>query len=289
MRIVVTGGSGRIGSATAAALREAGHEVLTLDQRPPANMDLPHRVIDLRNRDAVRQAIEGYEAICHIGEIPGIYNNDPQGTFQINVTIGTGVMQSAITVGMRKIIYTSTCQVYGCWGIEHALQIPPDYLPLDEDHPLRPCNAYAASKFSNEHYARLLSMRHSVSVAAFRFPAVLNDAHPKYPGGLKPHYAPPKVRRPGDGFNTWLHLADAATAYVRAIETDWVGFEAFHFVADDIRGRTPTRQVVAEQAPNLTYSCVGDDFASPVTTAKARRMLNWWPAMTRNRVESSAA
>jgi nucleoside-diphosphate-sugar epimerase len=289
MRIVVTGGSGRIGSATAAALREAGHEVLTLDQRPPANLEAPHRVIDLRNRDAVRQAIEGYEAICHIGEIPGIYNNDPQGTFQANVTIGTGVMQSAITVGMRKIIYTSTCQVYGCWGIEHALQIPADYLPLDEEHPLRPCNAYAASKFSNEHYARMLSMRHGVPVAAFRFPAVLSDPNSKHLGGFKPSDGSRKVRGPGDGFNTWLHFTDAASAYVRAIEADWVGFEAFHFVADDIRGRTPTRQVVAEQAPKLTYSCAGDDFASPVTTTKARRMLNWRPTMTRNRVESSAA
>lgn len=282
MRIVVTGGSGKIGTATASALREAGHEVLTLDQKPPAHVDLPHRVIDLRDREAVRQAIEGYEAICHLGELASIHNSDPQATFVTNVTIGTGVMQSAITVGMRKIIYTSSCQVYGCWGVEYGLIIPPDYLPLDENHPLRPCNAYAASKVANEQYAQVLAMRHGVSVAAFRFPVVLNSPRAKSADA-------PQVRRAPDGLSTWVHGNDAANAYVQAIGSAWTGFEAFHFVADDIRGSMQTRQMLAEQAPHLTFIGMASDYASPVSTAKARRMLNWRPFMSRQLMESSAA
>lgn len=278
MKIVVTGGSGRIGQAVTRAMRGAGHEVLSLDRVPPVDLSVSHRVIDLRDPNAVLPAMEGAGAVCHVGEIPNIIRGDHAGCYSTNTTIGATVMEACASVGVTKLIYTSTCQVYGCWGAENGSLADPVYLPLDEDHPLQPRNAYALSKVANETYARLLADRTGMSVAAFRFPGVFTvDSWEKRLGFIpnRPHDG---QTRPRDGLGTYLHIDDAALAYVRAVESTWAGFEAFHFVAETVRTALPIRAALLERYPHAPLPDDWPDFAAPVSTAKARRMLDWKPA-----------
>ncbi len=273
MKVVVTGGSGRIGSMTAQALRDAGHEVLTLDQLPPVDLTSTHRIIDLRDASAVRLAIQGYEAICHIGEMPNIRNNQQQVCFATNTQIGSAVMQSAADVGMTKIIYTSTCQVYGCWGSENGPLTPPRFLPMDETHPVQPSNMYALSKVANEMYARILSDRTGISVAAYRLPATHTPDFLKAYASRIGHTIDRPLRK--DGFGTHLFVEDAANAYLRGIESTWAGFEAFHFVADEVLTSVPVREALLEYYPQTPLPENWGDFASPVVSDKAKRMLGW--------------
>jgi nucleoside-diphosphate-sugar epimerase len=276
MKIVVTGGSGRIGQAVVQAMGVAGHDVLSLDRIPPEDPSVPHRVIDLRDADAVQAAFDGAATVCHLGEIPNIIRGDRAGCYATNTAIGATVMESAANAGVSKLIYTSTCQVYGCWGSENGSLADPVYLPLDENHPLQPRNAYALSKVANETYARLLAERTGMSVAAFRFPGVMTaEMWEDRVSHARPR-ASNKPRRP-DGFGTYLHVDDASAAYMRAVEASWAGFEAFHFVADTVRSSQPIRAALLERYPKTPLPEDWPDFAAPVSTDKARRILGWRP------------
>ncbi len=277
MKVVVTGGSGRIGSATARVLREAGHEVLTLDRSPPADLSKPHRVIDLADKQAVRLAFEGAEAVLHLGEQPNIFAGDWQQVYSHNTHIGSLVMETAALVGAAKLVYTSSCQVYGCWGHENGTPNPPQALPIDETHPLQPSNSYALAKVANETYARLLADRKKIAVAVFRPPLTYTtEMEPEMLDRLAKRRRPRSLRL--DGLGTTLHVEDAATAYLAVITVGWSGFEAFHFASDDVVTDIPVRQVLAERYPHLPR--LPESWGanqSPMSTQKARDLLGWRP------------
>jgi len=277
MKVVVTGGSGRIGSATARAFRQAGHDVLTLDRRSPGDLSQAHRVIDLADRVAVRLALEGAEVVLHLGEQPNISRGDWQQVYGCNTQIGSVVMETAWEVGATKLIYTSSCQVYGCWGLENGAVKLPVSLPLEETHPLQPANTYALSKVANEMYARMLSDRKQLDIAVFRPPMTYV---PEMASEMLQRMTtlPGPRRLSNDGFGSNLHVEDAANAYLAAITVGWTGFEAFHFAADDVVTDIPIREVMMERYPHLPPlpESWGPN-QTVVSTKKARDMLGWRP------------
>ena len=273
MKIVVTGGSGRIGSETARLLRERGHDVLTLDVRPPADASLAHRVVDLRAASALRKIFDGMDIVLHLGEMPGPGDTPSEG-YTHNTEVGATVMQAACQMGVKKLIYTSSCQVYGLWGIECGPVVEPQYLPLDEKHPMQPQNPYALSKAANEQFAWMMSRRFGIPVAAYRFPAVWSSPLSEIVEWTKRRK---RFEVPRDGLGAYLHISDAASAYVCGVERDWTGFEAFHFVANDHRYATSSRQAMLERFPHAPLPEDWHADASPVSTAKARDMLGWVP------------
>lgn len=272
MKVAVTGGSGKIGRAVVRHLRERGHDVLSLDIVPPADQSLPFRVLDLRAASAVRKAFDGQDAVCHLGEWANVYVG-PAETYATNCEIGSTVMSAAKQAGIGRFIYTSTCQVYGFWGSDLATQPAPP-LPIDELTPLRPQNAYALSKVSNEAFARLMAADGSMPIAAFRFPFVTNASQIEGMGRYRRHS---KDVMP-EGFGTYIASDDAARAFVLALDAGWTGFEAFHFVADDLLFDGNFKELMQKVWPGLTFPAGWSADTMPVTTAKARQRLGWTTA-----------
>jgi nucleoside-diphosphate-sugar epimerase len=235
LRVAVTGGSGRIGRFVIRALLERGHEPYNIDVVKPLESNCEFLEVDLQDRERIRASLKCADALCHLAEIPNI--SDPlteDGVFSHNTRVAATVLKAAADFKMRRAIYTSTCQVYGCWGF-HA--IPPEYLPLDESHPLRPQNAYAQSKVANEGFAKLMALRNGLSIAAFRFPWVLSSEMDKPENPIWD-----QLRNSSglcDGFGTYLHAEDAARAFVLALESPRPGFEAYHFAANDTFSSIP--------------------------------------------------
>ena len=150
-RVLVTGAAGFIGSHLVEALLEQGAAVRAfvrytsradtgLLRLLSAEMQESIDVVagDLRDPHAVEQAVAGCEYVFHLGAliaIPYSYVH-PVETASTNVTGTINVLTACRTHGVKRLIHTSTSEVYGT-----ALRIP-----IDESHPLQPQSPYSASK-----------------------------------------------------------------------------------------------------------------------------------------------
>lgn len=275
LRVAVTGGSGRIGRNVVKLFVARGHSVINLDRHVPG--DSPGRFVyaDLRHREVVQPIFEQVDAVCHLGEIPGLGgSSSPDEVYAHNTQIGAVVLQAAADLKLKRVVYTSTCQVYGCWGPSF---IAPVRLPMDESHPLQPQNAYAMGKVANEGYAAMVAQQHGLSVAIFRFPAVFEW---DVTGKDEKHFMHwiRHATAEAEGFGTYLHCADAARAFLLAIENPRPGCEAYHFVAREVITAVPIAERLRKVYPN--YPPLPADwppFATPALTTKAKAHFGWEP------------
>jgi nucleoside-diphosphate-sugar epimerase len=274
LRVAVTGGSGKIGSALVRKLLELGHAVVNLDLVPPEEpSDARFVQVDLRDRAQVKAAFEHVDVVCHLGEIPHAHHDGmpPAEIFAANTAIGSTVLQTAADLKLRRVIYTSSCQVYGCWGNRSRI-VPPVKLPMDETQPLRPQNVYALSKVANEGYARFIAGEHGILVAAFRFPWVVMR-RPTDERALQ-HLA--TSDGPTEGMGSYLFLDDAVSAYLNGIDREVPGFQAYHFAAPDVWSAVPIRARLQRHHPD--FPPLPDDwpdFKCPVDCSRAHTSLGW--------------
>lgn len=171
MRVLVTGGAGFIGSHLVDQYVAAGHNVSIIDNlwkygggkianlNPEANF----YQADLRDRDAVRCVLEAErpELINHHAALVSIRmsTEDPALDAEDNVLGLLNLLQEAVRVGTRKMIFASSYASYGT----------PVYSPVDEGHPQMPESPYGITKMVAEHYLRYYGMEHGLKWTALRY------------------------------------------------------------------------------------------------------------------------
>jgi farnesol dehydrogenase len=109
MRVLVTGGSGYLGSAIVRALATRGHEPIVFARRASAAR-LPGRAVDgdVRDRTAVRRAAEGVDAIVHTAALVSVWHPQPSTFDEINVGGLEATLDAVRALGIRRIVYTSS-------------------------------------------------------------------------------------------------------------------------------------------------------------------------------------
>lgn len=251
-------------------LCEQGHSVINIDRKNPPGSPARFVYMDIRRRELLQPVLEQVECVIHLGEIPhmGVLPNDE--TFQHNTAAASTVLQTAADLKLKHVVYTSSCQVYGAWGYP---MVPPVRLPVDEDHPLQPQNAYALSKAANESYCRFIARDAGLRVSIFRLPWVLSRGFDERMirwmdrgGSSSP-----------DGFSTYIHANDVAVAYEAALLRNLEGCRAYHLMAcDTIIGR-PVRELLEQAGVTVELPVDWPVNKPPVTTEKARQELGWEP------------
>jgi nucleoside-diphosphate-sugar epimerase len=261
MKIVVTGSAGRLGSGVARALLAAGHEVVATDVRLPTEPTPEVRVVDLCHIDAVRELMQGAEAVCHLGNLPG-FGGAPGATpigrskgFINNTATNYNVFLAATEAGVRRIVYASSIQAYGCCGYTSTngpgIFSRPQYLPLDEDHPLNPVDAYPLSKAVGESIAASFCQAlPDLTAWSMRFSGIAMPRPPRPPEARPPQPAPPQGAAPPGGaprkyvpgagptlgsLCTWVHMEDAVRATVLACGLDRPGHTPLNILAQTSR------------------------------------------------------
>ena len=165
-KIAVTGGAGFIGSNLVERLLSKDHEVTVVDDLSTglkSNLDLnkiTFHELSLTNRDGLAKALNGVDAIVHLGargSVPRSLKN-PIATHDVNATGTLNVLEAARSNG-AQVIFSSSSSVYGRNG----------QLPKDESMWLSPLTPYAASKLAAEGYVQAYGAAYEVPVTLLRF------------------------------------------------------------------------------------------------------------------------
>ncbi len=136
MKVVVTGGSGKLGQYVIREFLDHGYEVLNLDRVPPPEKLCPSWVADLKKSGDLYEALKGSQGVVHLGayQAPNLASDSE--TFSNNVTATYNVLKAASDMETKRVVIASSVAAY---GFLYALWTwIPDYLPLDESHPCIP-------------------------------------------------------------------------------------------------------------------------------------------------------
>jgi UDP-glucose 4-epimerase len=229
MKTLVTGGAGFIGSNIVRLLLEKGHEVTVID-----NLSSGYRCNltpfpevhfidgDVRNMDAVNQAVEGAEVIFHLAASVGNMRSieHPIEDSEINVIGTLQILEAARQHKVRKVIFSSSAGIFG------ELKT----LPIREDHPVEPDSPYGASKLGAEKLCLAYNKLYNLEVVCLRYFNVygVNQRYDAY-GNVIPifahrmlHELPVVIFGDGEQTRDFANVHDVAQANYKAALTDGV-------------------------------------------------------------------
>lgn len=157
-RVIVTGGSGRLGRSVVSALAAAGYSVVSIDRVPHDGLPADQRQVDLLDATAATAAFQAVAptAVVHLAAIavPGSLP-DPE-IFRINTQLIWNVLEASKASGTEALLVASSPTVIG-YGSPSGWS--PSFLPVDETHPLAPWNGYAVSKAAIEEIVHMAVRR----------------------------------------------------------------------------------------------------------------------------------
>jgi len=161
MKIFVTGGSGFIGSYIVNHLLDNNHSVKVLDINEPKTKHKNLEFVRKSILDNITADIKGSDAVFHFAALLGVDNSDkrPLDTMKINLEGSVNVFKSAIDAGVKKMIYSSSSEVYG----------EPRELPIKEDSVKGPVSTYGVSKLAAEIYAKSYNQEFNTDIRIVRF------------------------------------------------------------------------------------------------------------------------
>lgn len=237
MTILVTGGAGYVGSHVVHALADAGRGVVVVDNMRTGSLaavpsGTPVHTIDVTDTAALEQVIRdhGVTACIHLAGLknPGESMKDPGLYFHNNATGTLSVLNALVGTGVRDLVFSSSCSVYGA----------AEKLPITEDSPLQPISPYGHSKlvgermieaYGNAHGLRWMSLRYFNAAGAALDGSIGEDWGPTH--NLVPLLAKaalgarPPVTLFGSDYPTedgtavrdYTHVVDLAEAHVLAL------------------------------------------------------------------------
>ena len=272
MRIVVTGGSGKLGRTVVRTLREEGNEVVNLDRFGERGT---YTQVDLTDYGQVIDAIAGVDdrhtgvdAIVHLAAIPAPGLASDVATFHNNMLSTFNVFQAARRLGITRIVYASSETVLGL-----PFDVPPPYIPVDEEYPARPESTYSLVKHLEEQLAiELVRWNPELSITALRFSNVMDPAD--Y-AAFSSFDADATARK----WNLWGYIdgRDGAQAVSLALAKAGPGFERFIIAAADTVMSRPNAELVAEVFPGVPVRGELGVNDTLLSIDKARRLLGFEP------------
>lgn len=226
--ILVTGGSGFIGSNLVDLLINEGHSVIVIDDLSTGLSSNHNESASYINEDLCRYIDHSEEIIAILQEhnIDTVYHlaasadvflsiNHPEMVYKINVLASIALAQACKKAGVKKLVFASTSAVFG----------EPKYLPVDEHHDTKPISPYGLSKLGFEQYLNYFSLDTDMSITIFRLPNVYGRRQrPDLEGGvvaifygLMSQGLPIHIFGDGQQTRDWIYVDDITDAFYRAL------------------------------------------------------------------------
>jgi len=274
MDIVVTGGRGTSGRWIVDRLAEH-HTVTCLDRDLPDDGGHPgvaYRALDLTEAGGVFDVITAVDpdAVVHWAAIPVAGNHPGVDLYRNNTLAAHAVLSAAGRVGADVVQASSD----GAYGFFFADGTPlPETIPVAEDHPCRPEDAYGLSKVVTEEIGASVARRDGVSVASLR-PTWIQEPG-EYPCRDEAYVS--DLAAGAGNFWSYVDVRDVVSMVERALAADVDGHEAFNCAGPDNALGEPLVDLLREHYGSVPESCAVEGDGSVYSTEKARRLLDWTP------------
>lgn len=231
--VLVTGGSGRLGRYVVDRLKGKCN-VAVLDVKAPVDPDVRHVDVDITDIAAVRPILEGVDAVIHLAAVPNPRTSSPAECFRVNTQGTWTILQAAEDAGVQRVVVASSDAATGLhYNPENW---PPQYLPVDERHPVRPSEVYSLTKEITESITKSFAVRGKLEVLVIR------------PGHIvfEPEY--PELGARGSDVNNyhlWGYVApqDVAQGLERALVLEDGSYDVFFIGAADGLNERPTLEL----------------------------------------------
>lgn len=301
MRVLVTGGSGIVGSYVRRALSPA-HHLTCLSRSKPAEQWHSWQRGDIMDADALSSACRSQDAIIHLAAIPGPGRASATELLTINVIGTVNVLETAVSCGVGRVVFASSGAATGFSFQSH--DIVPDYLPIDEAHPDAPQDEYGLSKLLAESACRSYSDRHGLCTICLRINhnwcvdregaevaercgwasrAGITREHlwdDRYrraiqePDDIWPTPGPPPPRK-----MLWAvtDMRDTAAAFGLSLTVRDLQHEIFLITGSDTCSLVPTPELLAQHYPAVELRAPLSGFDSLISSAKAVDLLGYRP------------
>jgi nucleoside-diphosphate-sugar epimerase len=273
MRVLVTGGNGKLGRWVTRELRDHGYDVVSVDRALPATGEpsVHYRQVEMSDLGQVVGAASGCDALVHLAAIPAPYSHPDEVVFLNNVGATYNALQAAMTVGITRAVMASSASAYGmAWA---RPTFPPLYAPLDEEHPFIVRDPYALSKEVDERTAEMFTRRCGMTVLAYRLHWIAA------PGEARRVATDTSLSPEQGATNLWAYVdvRDAARAFRLGLEADVTGFAALNITADDSLRPEPTEDLLRTHLPTTELRSPLPGHASAWSNARARELLGFVP------------
>lgn len=284
--VVVTGALGLAGRWIVDSLKTE-YEVVAVDQRLPDSLDVGgvhFQATDLTDQGKAWETVldADPEKVIHLANIPHEENHPGGQVFENNALSTFHVLEAAGRAG-ADIVWASSETVYGTHWPEPEL---PEYLPVDEEHPVAPWNGYETSKLAGEASAERVANAYNVSVNSMR-PSWI-----QIPG----EYVITEIREafgiedaaPMGNYWSYVDIRDVVGFVEAAVQTPVDGHEVFNIFGPDNFLGIDTAVALEAGFGDLPERCdlAGDDCA--FSTEKASRLLDWEPVHSWKTAESES-
>ena len=246
-KILVTGGTGYIGSHTVVQLLEAGYEVVILDNLSNSKISVIDRIEkitnqrplfiegDIRDQSLLNKLFSDYriDAVIHFAGLKAVGESveEPLKYYENNVAGSITLLEAMKNAKVTKMVFSSSATVYG----------EPQQLPIKEDHPLNPTNPYGETKLAVENLLRdlyrssphwkIFILRYFNPVGAHQSGLIGEDPS-GIPNNLFPYIAKVAMgelenlkvfgddydTKDGTGVRDYIHVNDLADAHLKALE-----------------------------------------------------------------------
>ena len=229
MKVLVTGGAGFIGSHVVDALVKRGDEAVIIDNFSTGFEKNINPAATLYRLSICNTAIEKIferekpEVVIHLAAQTSVTQSliNPAYDAAVNILGSLNVISNCVRSGVRKIVYASSCAVYGT----------PEYLPVDENHPIKAISPYGVSKHTVEHYLFQNHILHGLPFIVLRYANVYGPRqNPHGEGGVVAIFAgkmlggeQPTMYGLGNKSRDYIYVDDIVRADIMAAESKETG------------------------------------------------------------------
>lgn len=286
MRILFTGGSGKAGKHVVPYLLERGHRVVNADLVPLDHPGVDNLTVDITDSGQVFNALTSYanfdeldpgtgvpkfDAIVHFAAIPRILLKPDNETFRVNTMSTYNVLEAAVKLGIKKVIFASSETTYGVCFADGERK--PEYIPLDEAHPVVPEDSYAMSKVVNEITAKSFHQRSGFDIYGIRINNVI-EPH-EYAQNFPEYVANPDMRR--RNFFAYIDARDLGQMVDLMLHKDGLGFEIFNAANEGHSVGLTTSEIIERYYAGVPQASEMGEDETFFSIKKAKDLLGFAP------------